>query len=116
MKHSIQILFLSLFIFFSCKKENSEPETSGGTAQTIIPLAHGNTWNYRQISFPQSDTSYFSNWISGDTTIGTEYWYKLFSGDSLNYNFERNKADGLHQILEPGDIDELIFKYPAAVG
>ena len=116
MKHSILILFLSLFIFYSCKKENSEPETSGGTSQTIIPFAQGNFWNYHSIMIPQQDTNYYSNWISGDTTIGTEYWFKLFSGDSINYVFERNKADGLHQFTVPGDIDDLIFKYPAAVG
>ena len=116
MKHSILILLLSLFIFFSCKKENSDPVTSGGTSQTIIPLAQSNFWNYQSVMIPQLDTNYYSNWISGDTTIGTEYWLKVFTGDSTNYVFERNKADGLHQILEPTGLDELIFKFPAAVG
>jgi len=117
MKNSLLIILLSFFFSTSCKKENSDSQSSGGTSQTIIPLAQGNIWNYRRISFPQQDTSFFSIWISGDTIVGSENWFKQYSGqDSSNYIFTKNKQDGFHYYHQNVGTDDLVYKYPAVVG
>ena len=114
MKNSLLIISLSFLFFNSCKKDTPEKAvSSGGGEESIIPLAQGNVWNYRNIFIPSDDTSYFSLSISGDITIGSEHWYKEFYNDT-DYIFVINKADG-HHFYSDGD-DDLIFKYPASTG
>jgi hypothetical protein len=115
MKHSTFILFVIFFFIVSCKKDKSDAENSGGTNQMIMPLKHGNIWNYRRIEFPQLDTSYYSTWISGDSTVGSETWFKQYH-DSITCFLILNKSNGLHQISRLTGNDELIYKYPAVIG
>jgi len=114
MKNSLLLLLLGFFIFASCKKDDSEHGVTNGEKKSIIPLAQGNEWNYRDINFLSDDTTYFSLSISGDTMIGSEHWYKEFYNDSSNYIFAMNKDDG-HHFYTNGN-DNLVFKYPANAG
>jgi len=112
-------LFLIVIIFISgCKKkENSESGPSGVTNSSITPLKNGNTWTYRDITLPQQDTMNLTHWISGDTMIGSELWFREYvASDSSNYIYTKNKSDGQHYYIQPDDIDYLIYKYPATVG
>src|SRR6188768_1005077 len=113
MKNSL-FLLLSGFIFFSsCKKDDSEGGVNTGGKKSIVPIADGNIWNYRETS--NHDTIYPSTWIFGDTIIASAKWFRLFN-DSSYYTCVMDKEDGVHEFHPGQDIDDLDFKYPAVQG
>jgi len=64
-----------------------------------------------------SSAGYKLFWISGDTIVGSENWFKQYSGqDSSNYIFTKNKQDGFHYYHQNVGTDDLVYKYPAVVG
>jgi hypothetical protein len=83
-------------------------------AQTIVPLAVGNKWILDVTKYDSTGTiigSYVDSlMVVGDTLILTETWFIDHTG-----SLKINRADGLYQWDDPGELPWLVLKYPTYV-
>ena len=120
-KSVIYYLFtVTVFLLYYCS-ESTEPDT---TANDLIPLKIGNSWNYKFTDYDSSGTILYTenqtSTIVKDTSMLNYTWYS--NNDFVNSFWYTNKADGYWAFVKENtgpikkDTSLLIYKYPTQVG
>ena len=110
-------VLVALTAVCSCKKDDANP-VSAGPAATIMPLSTGNRWVFHDTSLDSVggiiSTERDSLFITRDTMINSERWWRMENGGPTPIIFYTNRTTGLW--MTDGGSPMLLLKYPGARG
>lgn len=106
---------LAIAILVGCEDKSTEPIEE--KPNTLLPLAVGNTWNYKLYNHI-SDSTGRVVWeiIQKISVDGKEYYLISSSGFADNYFVARNETNGLFLSIYDttnGFVDPFFYKFPA---
>ena len=109
------LILLSFSFLLGCNEKSTEPIAE--TANTILPLAEGNVWNYRIYDQSSNSIGQVVWKINKKVTVGSEEYFLIeMNGFGNGSYLAKHQSDGL--FLSSYDStnvfsSSLFFKYPA---
>lgn len=109
------IAFLTFSFFIGCDEKSTEPTEE--KPSTLLPLALGNTWNYKLYNQSSDSTGQVIWSVNSIINVdGKDYFLITSTGFGNNYFAARIESDGLFLSIYDstnGFVSPFFYKYPA---